>query len=457
MMPISRERQLQRGKLLRVCSRLRFVWKSLGILCTISIAVRCGLILGRWGMLHHALTSAFPTDDVCIHAPTDDVCIHAPTDDVCIHTCAHESTHSASIHAYEHLGCTLTNPPPRSPLSLPHLYTRTNLHTCLHTCAHAYTQISTHHRTHTGKTSITLSSQPSPLVHRHKSTHLLTYMHTCTSTGMNTCIHQNLHTSQDTHWQTLHHALLSAFPMCTDLSKDSQRGITRFSPHLSVGGFPGLHKLKQVERLVSESWDPIEFDVASVYLISRSGHEEPFTVRWEVPLGGNATQREINLAYVAAPAKDSDSERRDTFEPSAVAAQSKQCTDDAGLRSGTVVQSAIDHSAHHLGIPEAQCASHTSANHSDEHANDGVMPTQNQSTSSQNQSSSEGSQWKSRKQQRSKQWTDRGSNPGEGTGIRDVWAGSIRRPACMEHTNWDMDGQLWGLFCRGERKSKFKS
>ncbi|KAG2425320.1 hypothetical protein HXX76_013736 [Chlamydomonas incerta] len=77
-------------------------------------------------------------------------------------------------------------------------------------------------------------------------------------------------------------ALLEAeFPACTDLSADEGRGIRGFVPHLSLGQ---LRDERELEALQA-AWEPVEWLVDSVQLISRSGYLTPFTVRYHVPFG----------------------------------------------------------------------------------------------------------------------------------------------------------------------------
>lgn len=101
--------------------------------------------------------------------------------------------------------------------------------------------------------------------------------------------------------QGLHAALLAAFPDCTDLSDDPSRNISRFEPHLSLGGWSGPKKAEQAISELTKTWDPVDWVVDSVHLISRRSYEDSFRVRWEVPLGGRPrSTQELSLRYVAA-------------------------------------------------------------------------------------------------------------------------------------------------------------
>ena len=47
--------------------------------------------------------------------------------------------------------------------------------------------------------------------------------------------------------------------------------------------------MQQIE-LFKQKFKPFEFVVKEVYIISRSGFEDPFDVRYVVPLGGSASE-----------------------------------------------------------------------------------------------------------------------------------------------------------------------
>lgn len=123
----------------------------------------------------------------------------------------------------------------------------------------------------------------------------------------------------------MHAALLAAFPDCTDLSDDPGRGIVGWTPHLSVGQAGGGEAAERVRAELAATWRPLQFDVASVALISRSGGRvkaregggdgggrrgrrseldspdsaDPFVVRYEVDLGGGGVE-EVDRAYAPA-------------------------------------------------------------------------------------------------------------------------------------------------------------
>jgi len=101
--------------------------------------------------------------------------------------------------------------------------------------------------------------------------------------------------------QKLHEILLTACPDCTDLSSDPSRGITKFTPHLSVGQWRGEAETVKVMEALAQDWRPLECDVDACYVITRSGMHDPFQVRWKIPLGAGAERmQEMNLQYLAA-------------------------------------------------------------------------------------------------------------------------------------------------------------
>jgi 2'-5' RNA ligase superfamily len=128
----------------------------------------------------------------------------------------------------------------------------------------------------------------------------------------------NPHCTPESGLQTLHQALLTAFPDCTDLSDDPKRGINSFKPHLSVGQWGQNCRPKtaaadaaaqQAQQDLQTSWkNEFEFEVTSVALISRKGNTDPFTVRYIVQVGGCGggggggvpRVQEVNEEYVVA-------------------------------------------------------------------------------------------------------------------------------------------------------------
>lgn len=95
-------------------------------------------------------------------------------------------------------------------------------------------------------------------------------------------------------------ALVSAFPQCSDLSSDPGRGITGFTPHLSLGQWRGAAEVAAAAAAQrGGAWaQPASFQAGGVALIAREGYDHPFSVRWFVPFGGGEA-RELNIPYIA--------------------------------------------------------------------------------------------------------------------------------------------------------------
>jgi len=95
-------------------------------------------------------------------------------------------------------------------------------------------------------------------------------------------------------------ALVNAFPQCTDLSCDPGRGITAFTPHLSLGQWrtaAGVAAAAATHQ--AGAWQqPLRFQAGGVALISRAGYEDPFSVQWFVPFGGGDPVQ-LGVPYIA--------------------------------------------------------------------------------------------------------------------------------------------------------------
>lgn len=77
--------------------------------------------------------------------------------------------------------------------------------------------------------------------------------------------------------------LEGVFPFCNDISNIAADG--GFKPHLSLGQFTA----REVDSFMTEfkdQWVDFEFTVSEVCLISRADFDDPFHVRFRVPLGG---------------------------------------------------------------------------------------------------------------------------------------------------------------------------
>lgn len=93
-------------------------------------------------------------------------------------------------------------------------------------------------------------------------------------------------------------ALARAFPQCTDLSGDAARGISAFTPHLSLGQYSTPAAVAAAAAELGERWQPLTFAAGGVALLARDGFEDPFSLRWWVPLGGGPPVR-VDAPYLA--------------------------------------------------------------------------------------------------------------------------------------------------------------
>ncbi|CAE7216389.1 unnamed protein product [Symbiodinium necroappetens] len=85
-------------------------------------------------------------------------------------------------------------------------------------------------------------------------------------------------------------------------SSGRSRDIDKFVPHLSVGSWRGATEAAAAVEVFQNTWSSLSFPVSSVYFISRRNYNEPFQVRWAVPLGPSpAAPKELNLRYLARP------------------------------------------------------------------------------------------------------------------------------------------------------------
>eukprot|EP00051_Salpingoeca_urceolata_P029836 m.491184 g.491184 ORF g.491184 m.491184 type:complete len:190 (+) comp29422_c0_seq1:367-936(+) len=83
--------------------------------------------------------------------------------------------------------------------------------------------------------------------------------------------------------QVLQRALIREYPECDDLCK---RGDDGFHPHLTVGQWRDSRAAdRAIDGFKRDGWEPIEFTVNEVHLITRDG-DTPFEFRHRIPLGG---------------------------------------------------------------------------------------------------------------------------------------------------------------------------
>jgi len=79
----------------------------------------------------------------------------------------------------------------------------------------------------------------------------------------------------------LQRRLQDTFPACTELSSIDR--VRVFTPHLSLGQFKPNYINESVNEFTA-SWNHIKFDVTSLYIISRTGYDDPFVIRKTVEL-----------------------------------------------------------------------------------------------------------------------------------------------------------------------------
>jgi 2'-5' RNA ligase len=91
----------------------------------------------------------------------------------------------------------------------------------------------------------------------------------------------------------LQQTLEKAFPGFEDLSTISDAG---FTPHLSVGQWKNEAELLKKKKEFESTFKTIDWDITEVCLISRTA-EDPFEVRYTVPLGGG----DIKIHNLLAP------------------------------------------------------------------------------------------------------------------------------------------------------------
>lgn len=93
-------------------------------------------------------------------------------------------------------------------------------------------------------------------------------------------------------------ALERAFPQCSDLGSDPGRGITAFTPHLSLGQWRMRREVQAAAAQLAAGWSPLSFEVAGVGLLARQGFEDPFRLEWFVPLHGG-DRVAVGAPYIA--------------------------------------------------------------------------------------------------------------------------------------------------------------
>lgn len=54
-----------------------------------------------------------------------------------------------------------------------------------------------------------------------------------------------------------------------------------------------------LNQALRSKWAPLSFELSEVFIISRSGHDDPFVSRFSIPLGGHGHPRKVDIPYVA--------------------------------------------------------------------------------------------------------------------------------------------------------------
>jgi hypothetical protein len=78
--------------------------------------------------------------------------------------------------------------------------------------------------------------------------------------------------------------LLKAYPYCDDVANHPNG----FNPHMSMGMFTDQRIMFQVKELVEQTWEPVEFLVKEIYMLTWIGFG-PYQVREVIPLGPEVT------------------------------------------------------------------------------------------------------------------------------------------------------------------------
>jgi hypothetical protein len=93
-------------------------------------------------------------------------------------------------------------------------------------------------------------------------------------------------------------ALQAAFPQCSDLSSDAGRGISGFTPHLSLGQWRTRAEVAAAQQQHAAAWQSISFEAAGVAIIGRAGFDDPFTIQHYLPFGGGQLLA-VGTPYIA--------------------------------------------------------------------------------------------------------------------------------------------------------------
>lgn len=76
-------------------------------------------------------------------------------------------------------------------------------------------------------------------------------------------------------------AFLRTFPECNDVN----RFMTGYVPHLTVAKYKGTYKIRKKIKKVQKLWDPLTFEVESIYAVEKGVQEgSVYVIKEEFPL-----------------------------------------------------------------------------------------------------------------------------------------------------------------------------
>lgn len=91
--------------------------------------------------------------------------------------------------------------------------------------------------------------------------------------------------------------LLGVYRYCSNQARKTPAG---FVPHLTIGQFKSLKETLAMKEKLQTSWEPIEFVVKEIYLISRT-KDDPFEIRHVVPFAWDESRGSYAPHFVAHP------------------------------------------------------------------------------------------------------------------------------------------------------------
>jgi len=85
----------------------------------------------------------------------------------------------------------------------------------------------------------------------------------------------------------LYNIVSNCYPQCVEANTKNEDG---FAPHIGVGYFKNLRVAQELQSKYQTDWKPIEFLVKEIYILSRTGQDDPFEVRAVVPIRSDSTK-----------------------------------------------------------------------------------------------------------------------------------------------------------------------